>query len=220
MARKLVRILLVDDHKVMRDGLRALLRAEENLTVIGEAETGEEAVELAGHLAADVIIMDLSLRGMSGLDAIRAIRRKNLPAHIVVLSMHTDNDIVLQAIKAGCDGYVPKSSAHTDLLEAIRVVQHGNRYLHPLAAATVMNELKNNDQKTLLIEMLSERERRVLQLTAFGFTSAEIGDRLMIAPKTVETYRRRVMTKLGLKRRSDLVHLALQAGLLDSGRAA
>jgi DNA-binding NarL/FixJ family response regulator len=215
MSKKSIRILLADDHEVMRDGLRALLEGESDFLIVGEAETGESAVELSESLKCDIVIMDLSMPGMSGLDAIRAIRKKRLPAHIVVLSMHTDADVVLQAVKAGCDGYVPKSTAHTNLLEAIRVVERGERYLHPIAATSVINGLNKKEGKAFLLENLSEREQKVIQLSALGFTGEEIGQKLIISPKTVETYRRRAMAKLGLEHRSELVRFALQAGLLE-----
>jgi DNA-binding NarL/FixJ family response regulator len=209
-----IRILLADDHKVMREGLRSLFEDEDGLAIVGEAETGEQVVDLAGRLKCDVIVMDLSMPGMSGLDAIRMIRNKNLPVKIVVLSMHTDADVVLQVIKAGSDGYVPKSSAHTKLIEAIREVQNGERYLHPIAATSVIKELNSKDEKSILLKNLSDREKAVIKLSALGFTGGEIGDKLFISTKTVETYRKRAMEKLGLEHRSDLVRFALQAGLL------
>lgn len=212
-----IRILLADDHEVLRAGLRVLIDSEPDMTVVGEAASGEEAMQGALDASPDVIVMDLHMPGVSGLDAIRLIREQRLPVRIVVLSMFSRHEMVMQAIKAGCDGYVPKSSAHSSLLQAIRVTYAGNRYLHPTAAAAVMDELASEDAKALMLETLSDREKEVIRLTALGFNSREIGDRLALSSKTVETYRQRAMDKLGLNHRSGLVRFALQAGLLEDG---
>jgi two-component system, NarL family, response regulator NreC len=209
-------ILLVDDHKVLRDGLRALLESENGMTVVAEADTGAQAITLAQSHQPDVIVMDLGLPDMSGLDVIRAIRQENQRSRIVVLSMYSRREFVIPAIEAGCDGYVPKSSTHTSLLEAIRVVLRGERFLHPTAATALVEsftEIKSSE--TELFNALSEREQEVLRLAAIGFTSREIGDKLIISPRTVDTYRHRAMEKLGLDQRSDLVKFALRAGILD-----
>ena len=121
----------------------------------------------------------------------------------------------MKAIEAGCDGYVPKSSAHTNLLQAIRVVYSGERYLHPKAATVLVDELTDRQAQNGLLSILSDREKDVIRLTAMGFTSREIGDKLALSPKTVDTYRLRAMEKLNLKHRSDIIRFALQAGLLD-----
>ena len=125
MSEPFVRLLIVDDHKILRDGLRALLESEENLSVVGEADTGEQAIVLAGTLRPDVILMDISLPDMSGLDAIRAIRQSDSTSRIVVLSMFSRREFVVQSLEAGCDGYVPKSAAHTSLVQAISVLMTG-----------------------------------------------------------------------------------------------
>ena len=216
MSSERIRILLADDHQVLREGLRALLEGEPDLCVAGEASTGAEAVDLARRLAPDLILMDLGLPGLSGLDAIRAIRAEQPNAKIVVLSMHSGREIVLQAIQAGCDGYVPKSAAHTNLLQAIRSVHAGQRFLDPAATAAVMDELVDQHREVQLIELLSDREREIVRMTALGFTSREIGEQLALSPKTVDTYRQRATEKLGLEHRSELVRFALRAGLLGN----
>jgi two-component system, NarL family, response regulator NreC len=208
-------VLLVDDHIVLRDGLRALLESEAGLRVVGEAGTGIEAIELARHLQPDIIVMDLGLPDMSGLEAIRAIRRENDKSRIVILSMYSSREFVLPAIEAGCDGYVPKSSAHTSLLRAIQVVLSGERYLHPKVTTALMAQLTEGTAEEELLAILSEREREVLQLTAMGFSSREIGEKLAISPKTADTYRQRAMEKLQLEHRSDVIQFALRAGILD-----
>ena len=214
MDEKKISIILVDDHKVLRDGLRALLELDEKMVVVGEAGTGEKAIQIANELNADIIVMDLGLPDMSGLDAIRAIRKKNLKSRIIVLSMHIKREFVLKAIEEGCSGYVPKSSAHTSLLEAIHVVMGGERFLHPKAATALVESITLEQTVMQKLKTLSKREQDVLRLTAMGYTSREIGGNLFISPKTAETYRQRAMEKLDLQRRSELVKFALQAGLL------
>lgn len=218
MKESVIRVLLADDHQVLRDGLRALLNSEEDMRVVGEAGTGGEAIRLALEVQPDVVVMDLGMPGVSGLDAIREIRRQNPQIRVLVLSMHSGREVIMQAIKAGCDGYVPKSSAHTNLLRAIRVVYSGERYLHPTAATAVVDELTDRQERAGLLSVLSDREKEVLQLTAMGFTSREIGEKLALSPKTVDTYRQRAMDKLNLEHRSDVIRFALHAGLLNNIR--
>lgn len=210
-----VRILLVDDHNVLRDGLRALLEHEADFRVVGEAGAGAQAIALAQTLAPDLVVLDLGLPDMSGLDVIRTLRQQHAAVRIVVLSMYSQREFVVPAIEAGCDGYVPKSSTHTSLLQAIRTVLTGERYLHPTAATTLFGALKDPQAEAAQFAALSDREQDVLRLTAQGFTSREIGESLVISAKTVETYRQRAMEKLGIERRSDLVKFAVRAGLLD-----
>ena len=211
----MISILLVDDHKVLRDGLRALLESEPDLTVVAEAGNGRDAIRISQEIQPDIIVMDLGLPDMSGLDAIRAIRDAKIDSRIIVLSMYIRREFVLPAIEAGCDGYVPKSSTHTSLLEAIRVVLTGERYLHPKAATALVESVMAKKSEAELYQQLSEREQAVLRFTALGFTSRETGEKLIISSKTVETYRHRAMEKLGLAHRSDLVKFALRAGILD-----
>jgi two-component system response regulator NreC len=210
-----VRILLVDDHQILREGLRSLLESEEDLNVVAEAGRGADAIRLALEIQPDVIIMDLGLPDMNGLDAIQTIREKNPTCRILVLSMHSQREFVLRAMELGCDGYVPKSSAHTSLMEAIHVVLSGERYLHPKIASVLVDSITRSPNEAEQFASLSEREQEVLLKTALGFNSREIGDVLILSPKTVETYRQRAMEKLGLEHRSDLVRFALRAGLLD-----
>ena len=211
-----IRILLADDHKVLRDGLRSLLEGEGDMEVVAEAGTVDEAIRGAANFKPDVIVMDLGMPGGSGLDAIREIRRMELPVRIVVLSMHSGREIVMQVLQAGSDGYVPKSSAHTDLIQAIRTVYKGQRFLHPDATTALVDELLDRQEESKLVSILSERERDVLKLTAMGFTSREIGEQLALSPKTVDTYRERAMMKLNIEHRPDIIRFALRAGLLDS----
>lgn len=211
-----IRILLADDHKMLRDGLRALLEGEGDMRVIGEVGTVQDAIQMTAALLPDVVVMDLGMPGGSGLDAIRKIREMGLAVRIIVLSMHSGREMVMEAIQAGGDGYVPKSTAHTDLIQAIRTVHAGKRFLHPDAATALVDELFDKQKESKLTELLSERELDVIKLTAMGFTSREIGEKLSLSPKTVDTYRERAMAKLQIESRADIIRFALRAGLLDS----
>jgi len=216
MREREISILLVDDHIVLREGLRALLESEETIRVVGEAGTGAEAIEMAQALQPTVIIMDLGLPDMSGLDAIRAIRRSNKHSRIIVLSMHNRREFVLPALEAGSDGFIPKSSTHSSLFQAIEAVLRGERFLHPKAVTVLIDGITDKEQTEAdLFNALSEREKEVLQRSAMGFTSREIGEQLILSPKTVDTYRLRAMEKLDLEHRSDLIKFALRAGILE-----
>ena len=216
MTEPQIRVLLVDDHQVLREGLRLLLEGEEDMVVVSEAGTGKDAIRLASELHPDVIVMDLGLPDGNCINAIREIRSQERSVRIVVLSMYSDRELVMKALEAGSDGYVPKSSAHSDLLQAIRAVHIGQRYLHPIAATAVVDEMLEKQEGNQLLEILSEREREVLRLTAMGFTSRDIGDRLALSPKTVDTYRQRAMNKLELESRAELIRFALRAGLMEA----
>lgn len=217
-----IRILLVDDHAMLRAGLRALLDAEEGLEVIGEAGTGEEAVELAESLHPDVIVMDLSMPGIGGLEATRRIAGEAANAagaepasRVLVLTMHAEEEHLLPVLEAGGSGYVNKRSADEELIEAIRTVARGDVFLYPEAAKLLLQGFRGKPVgEEDPLTRLSERELEVLGYTAEGFSAAEIGRKLSISPKTVDTYRSRIMEKLGLHHRSELVRFALRQGLL------
>jgi two-component system response regulator NreC len=212
-----IRILLADDHPVVRAGLRALLDAQQDMAVVGEAASGEEAVEQARALRPDLVVMDISMPGVGGLEATRRLRDLGLETRVLVLTVHAEERYLLPVLQAGGSGYVRKSSAHTDLLEAIRRVHRGEVFLYPTATAMLLSDylarLHTGGEATAY-QTLSEREREVLKLTAEGYTAQEVGDRLALSPKTVETYRQRIMAKLALESRHDLVRYALRVGLL------
>lgn len=210
-----VRVLLADDHAVVRSGLRALLAAEADLQVVGEAATGREAVAKAETLRPDVVVMDISMPDMDGLEAARAISERGLPSRVVILTVHADDEYLFQALDAGACGYVVKSASDTDLVEAIRLAARGQAFLYPSTVRRVLSEyVRSQGQRGHGPERLSPREREVLRLTAAGYTNQEIARELGISPKTVDTYRQRIMEKLGLERRSELVRYALRKGLL------
>ena len=213
-----VRILLADDHAVVRSGLRALLNAEPDLIVVGEASSGGEAVEKARALLPDVVVMDISMPDMDGLEATRHLRDEGLDCSVVILTVHADDEYLFRALEAGASGYVLKSATDTDLLEAVRMAHRGEVFLYPTATRRLLERfLKGKRSQAEQLGPLTPREREVLQRTAEGYTNQEIAQELGISPKTVDTYRQRIMEKLGLQKRSELVRYALRHGLLRAG---
>ena len=214
-----IRVLLVDDHAVLRAGLRALLEAEDDISVVGEAATGEDAVALAAELRPEVVVMDLTMPGIGGLEAVRRITALGLGTRILALTIHREEECLLSVLQAGGSGYVTKDNPDAELLDAIRTVARGHVFLYPSATRLLLRGLRQAGGFGATedpVHLLSGREREVLILTAEGYSSSEIGDRLQISPKTVDTYRSRIMEKLGLHHRSELVHFALQQGLLTA----
>jgi two-component system response regulator NreC len=210
-----VHILLVDDHAVLRSGLRLLLDAQPGLQVVGEAGDAQEALELAAKVQPDLVLLDLTLPQMDGI-AMLPLLRKLLPsARVLVLTMHDDEGYLRQAFRAGAAGYVLKKAADAELIAAVRAVMRGENYVHPAMTRALLDDLlppapANSDPWA----SLSDREREVLVLVARGYTAAEIGAQLNLSPKTIETYRLRGMEKLGMRSRAALVQFALAHGLL------
>jgi len=210
-----IKILLVDDHAMFRAGIRALIEAEDRMKVVGEASTGDEAVDQVRELKPNVVVMDLSMPGSNGLEATRRISALELNTSVLVLTVHAEEEYLVPVVEAGASGYLTKTSADTDLLEAIRVVSRGQVFLPPKAATLLLKRYKDAEgDDSAGLKDLSTREQEVLALTAEGFSSREIGQKLFISPKTVDTYRSRIMDKLGLSHRSELVRFALRVGLL------
>lgn len=211
-----IRILLADDHAVLRSGLDALLGLEDDFQVVGQAAGGEEAVEKTRLLRPDVVVMDLAMPGMDGLEATRRIAALEIGARVLVLTSQTEDEFLLPVPEAGASGFVRKTSADVDLLTAIRTVAGGEVFLYPSATRVLLRKYQQarEPQAEGPLDKLSEREREVLTLTAEGYSSAEIGKKLFLSPKTVDTYRARMMQKLGLTHRAELVKLALETGML------
>ncbi|HJU87333.1 MAG TPA: response regulator transcription factor [Gemmatimonadota bacterium] len=212
-----IRVVLADDHVVLRAGLRALLEAEMGIEVVGEASTGDEAVDLVRELEPTIVVMDLSMPGSGGLEATRRIVALELDTRVLVLTMHAEEEYLVPVLEAGASGYLTKTTADRSLIEAIRVVARGEVYLPPQATKLLLREYRatgSGEGAADPLHQLSTREQEVLALTAEGFTSKEIGEKLFISPKTVDTYRSRIMEKLGLNHRAELVRFALRAGLL------
>ena len=209
------KILLVDDHAMFRAGIRALLEAEGRMVVVGEASSGDEAVDRVRELKPDVVVMDLSMPGSNGLEATRRIAALELDTKVLVLTVHAEEEYLVPVVEAGASGYLTKTSADNDLIEAIKVVARGEVYLPPKATTLLLQRYKASESDDSAgLHDLSTREQEVLALTAEGYSSREIGKKLFISPKTVDTYRSRIMDKLGLNHRSELVRFALRVGLL------
>jgi two-component system, NarL family, response regulator NreC len=218
MPGDLITVVLADDHAVVRTGLKAVLSSAKDITVIGEAKTGREAVQLAERFHPDVIVMDLSMPDMDGTAATKEIATKGLTARVLVLTMHAEEDYLVPLMEAGAAGYLVKSSADRDLVDAVRSVARGDVYVRPAAARVLAKNLTKKDpvqEDRERFERLTQRERDVLRLVAQGYSAPEIGERLFISPKTVDTYKQRIQEKLGLSHRSDYVQLALKLGLLS-----
>lgn len=208
------RVLIVDDHAVVRSGLRLLLEKESDIHVVGEAEDGARAVRQALDLRPDVVLMDITLPDFDGVEVTRRIRAAWAEARVLALTMHSEETHLVPFIEAGGMGYVRKSAADRDLVTAIRTVARGESFLQPEGVQAIVQERRSAKSGPPAPDVLSERERQVLELTARGFTSREIGERLSLSSRTVETYRERIMEKLGLEHRSQLVEYALRHRLL------
>lgn len=208
-------ILLVDDHAVLRSGLRLLLDAQPGLQVVGEASDAQEALELAAEVQPDLVLLDLTLPRMDGIATLPLLRKLLPDARVLVLTMHDDEGYLRQAFRAGAAGYVLKKAADAELIAAVRAVMRGENYVHPAMTRALLDDLlppapANSDPWA----SLSDREREVLVLVARGYTAAEIGAQLNLSPKTIETYRLRCMEKLSMRSRAALVQFALAHGLL------
>lgn len=209
-----VRILLADDHRLVRSGLRRLLETQPDLVVVGEAGDGEETVAEALRLRPDIVLMDIAMPKGGGLEATRRIAEAELPTRVLVLTAHAEEQYLLPVIRAGGAGYLLKSAADEQLLDAIRTVHRGDAYLPPPAAAMLLRDYMRRGDTGGALADLSPREREVVRQTAEGYDARDIGERLYLSAKTVETYRRRAMEKLGLQSRAELVRYALRHGLL------
>lgn len=213
---KKIRILLADDHAILREGLAAILNAQPDMRVVAQAADGHTALSLAESAAPDVLIIDIAMPRLNGLEATTRILTAHPEMQVVILSMHADPEHIYQALRAGALGYLVKDSAGHELVAAVRAVHAGRRYLSAQVANTMTADYLNRRQKAAEhspLESLSARERRVLQLVAEGHTSAEIARILHLSPKTVDTYRHRLMLKLHLNNTAELIRFAIQHGL-------
>jgi DNA-binding NarL/FixJ family response regulator len=212
-------ILLVDDHKIMRDGLKAILRQSGDFRVVGEADSGAAAVELAASLQPHLILMDINLPGLNGIEATTEILRHNPSARIVILSMYDDEASVIQAIRSGARAFLLKKASDTDLLDALRTVARGGSYLSPQVSDRLLTRIQrgNIDSSSgpaaSLIDALTPREQQVMRLIAEGKTSKEVAVMLNLGVQTVRSYRKTLMKKLGVNNVAGLTQLALACGL-------
>ena len=217
MTDDIIRVVLADDHAVVRAGLKAVLNAARDIEVIGEARNGVEAVALAERFKPHVVVMDLSMPEMDGTAATKEIVTKGLSSRVLVLTMHAEEDYLVPLMEAGAAGCLVKSAADRELVDAVRAVAHGDMYVHPSAGRILAKNLTKKDpakSERERFDKLTQRERDVLRLVAQGYSAPEIGEKLYISPKTVDTYKQRIQEKLGLAHRSDYVQLALRLGLL------
>ena len=213
-------VLLADDHKLLRAGLKLLLQRNPDFAVVGEAADGEQTLQLYQQLEPDLLLLDLSMPKMDGLDCLREIKSRWPEAKVIVLTMHEDENYIKQAMQAGAAAYVHKSAADTDLFKAIEAVQAGQLYLSQQDSSLLLHVLLKQDPAPVDNQapyvLLSPREREVLRLIAHGYSMAEVAERLSLSIKTVDTYKTRLMEKLGTTRKSELVSYALKYGLLSN----
>lgn len=217
MARQTnIRVLIADDHAVLRDGLRALLSGCEGIEVVGEAEDGLDAVEKTEALHPDVVLMDIAMPRLGGLEAALELRQRKLPARVLVLTQYDNKEYVFKMLKAGVAGYMLKKAAATELVTAIRAVHAGESFLYPSVTRAVIDRYLHEGETSETesrFEQLSDREKEVLKLLAEGRSNNEIADLLCLSVKTVMSHRASIMEKLDIHNRTDLVKFAIRAGL-------
>jgi DNA-binding NarL/FixJ family response regulator len=217
-----IRVLIADDHAILRSGVRRLLDTQDDIEVVGEADSGADAVMQVAETQPDVVLLDISMPDESGVKTIGKIRDASADSRVIILTMHDDQAYLRSALASGAAGYMVKTGEDTELLQAIRAVHRGRSYIDvSLEDATLQDVLAKRfarEDKGRTGDHLSARERQVLELVAYGHTHKEIAERLDVSVKSVETYRARVADKLGLRSRSELVRYALDHGMLEPGR--
>lgn len=210
----MIRILLVDDHAILREGLRALLSYYPDVEVVGEAEDGLQAIEYVESLSPDIVLMDIAMPGMNGLEATRRIRQKHPNVHVLILTQYEDQPYVLNLLRAGVSGYVLKRALGVDLINALRAVARGESFLYPPVATTVLEQLRQSDMGAIQdVKTLTSREQEILHRVASGETSRQIALALNISVKTVEWHRSNLMSKLDVRSVAELVRYAIEQGL-------
>ncbi len=213
-----IRVLLADDHTILRAGLRIMLNAQPDIIVVGEASDGRQAVSETERLVPDVVIMDITMPELNGIEATKLIKKALPDVKVLMLTMHENDGYLFQSLRAGASGYMMKESADTELIQAIRAVQSGRFYLSAAAQSMMVGDylqrVKAGEEKDSYND-LTEREREILKLVAEGLTNNQIAERLVISPKTVDTHRTHVMDKLNLHSRAELVKYAMRRGLLE-----
>jgi two-component system response regulator NreC len=212
-----IKVLIVDDHTLVRDGIRALLALVADIRVVGEAANGKQALEMVKRLAPDIVLMDLAMPIMSGLEATRRIRKRFPGTKVLALTQYEDREYIVPTIEAGARGFISKTAAFSELASAIQAVYHGGSFLSPMAAAAVVEECQ---QKVTLegekdsYQHLTDRERELLKLVAEGYTAREIADMLVISLRTVETHKTNLMRKLNIRNKADLIRFAIRKGII------
>jgi two-component system response regulator NreC len=216
-----IKVLLADDHTIVRKGLRSLLDAEDDMVVIGEADDGKQAIELVEQKKPEIVVMDIGMPVLNGLEATRRILKKHPGTKVLILTMHTNEEYVFEILRAGASGYIVKKAAPTELVTAIRSVDKGDSFLSPAISRKVIDEYlerAGEEKREDPFDLLTDREREVLQLIAEGSSTREIAGKLFISPKTVETHRTHLMEKLDLHGTADLTRYAIRKGIVDSER--
>src|SRR3954454_8682339 len=215
----IIRVILADDHLVVRAGLKALLGATKDIQVVGEAANGKDALALVERLKPDVAVLDLDMPQLDGAGATKELVASNSSTRVLILTMHDEDEYLVSLLEAGAAGYLVKNAADRELADAVRAVASGDTYVQPqftrALARQVSKRAEHADERQMHAQ-LSERERDVLVLVAGGYSASEIGERLFISPKTVETYKQRISEKMGITHRSDYVQICLQLGLLQA----
>lgn len=213
-----IKLLLADDHAVVRSGLRMLIEAQPDMEIVGEAETGREAIKQVKALQPDIVLMDVQMPDLTGIEATQVIKERFPETAVLALTMYEDEQYFFEMLKAGASGYVPKRAAPDDLVKAIRTVSRGEVFLYPTLASRLVQDylhrVEDGDQP-LIYDDLTPREREVLTLVAEGLTNQEIADQLVISVKTVDRHRENMMRKLNLHNRIELVKYAIKKGLIE-----
>ncbi|HEX8982154.1 MAG TPA: response regulator transcription factor [Ktedonobacterales bacterium] len=213
-----IRVLLADDHTILRAGLRMMLDAQPDIEVIGEASDGRQALAEAQRLQPHVVLMDITMPEMNGIEATRQIKRALDSTRVLILTMHENEEYLFQVLRAGASGYILKEAAGTELISAIRIVFSGRFYMSPSAQSMMVGDylqrVRSGEERDSY-SALTEREREILKLVAEGHTNNQIAERLFISPKTVDTHRTHIMDKLNLHSRAELVKYAMRRGLLE-----
>ena len=213
-----IHILLADDHTILRAGLKMMLNAQPDMEVVGEAPDGRQAIAETQRLQPDIILMDITMPEMNGIEATRHIKKLVPESKILILTMHEHDEYVFQALRAGASGYMLKEAADTELISALHVIQSGQFYLSPVAQSVLVGDylqrVRIGEEKDSY-SSLTEREREILKLIAEGYTNTQVAERLVISPKTVDTHRTHIMDKLNLHSRAELVKYAMRRGLLE-----
>lgn len=213
-----IRLLLIDDHQVVRQGLRMMLDGEPDLEIVGEADTASQGLVETTRLKPDVVLMDIGLPDMSGIEATKEVKRLAPEVAVVALTIHEDEEYFFKMLEAGASGYVPKRAAPDELLTAIRVTASGEVYLYPSLAKLLVQDYLGEGQTSRhesSLNLLTDREKEVLTLLADGLSNSEIGEQLSISPKTVARHRENIMAKLNLHSRTDLVKYAIRKGIIE-----
>jgi two-component system, NarL family, response regulator NreC len=216
MAKEKIKVLLADDHTILRQGLRRILEAEEDMTVVGEAATGTDAVKRAKQLTPDIVIMDISMPEQDGIESLRQIV-KSLPSRVLVLSVHLEYEVISEAVSSGASGYLAKDSLDRELVSAVRTVMHGGTVFSPnVSKRLVEAQVSARMASPRSLENLTSREREVFLLLAEGKSTSEVASSLFVSPKTVHTHRQHIMDKLGLRTTTELIRFALRQGLIKT----